>query len=233
MNKIKSVSVVIPALNEERAIGWVIKQIPVVELNKQGYDVEIVVVDNGSEDATADIARSHGARVVRQPIRGYGNAYKKGFIEAKGEVIVTGDGDMTYPFEVIPEIIERIEAGYDFINTDRLTNLKPGVMKITNLVGNRLLTWVVKLIYKCPYSDSQSGMWVFRRSIWPKLDVNSDGMSFSQEIKIEAHMRGFNCAEVCIDYRARAGETKLRIVKDGLENIYHLIKMRKKYSKPK
>ena len=107
MNKI---SIVIPAFNEEQGIGSVIKQVPVSSLNASGYEVEIIVVDNASTDHTADVARSHGAFVVYQPLRGYGNAYKAGFNNATGDIIVTGDADMTYPFDMALSLIEKLET---------------------------------------------------------------------------------------------------------------------------
>jgi len=83
-SNIKKITVVIPALNEEQAIGSVIKEIPINELKKMGYEVEIMVIDNGSKDKTRYIANSHRAKVIVQPIKGYGNAYKAGFANATG-----------------------------------------------------------------------------------------------------------------------------------------------------
>src|SRR5665213_601864 len=103
----KTLSVVIPALNEEIAIGRVIKDIPIEILNKMGYNVEILVIDNGSKDKTPFIAREHGAKVIIQPIRGYGNAYKAGFANATGDIIATGDADLTYPFSILPAAIKK------------------------------------------------------------------------------------------------------------------------------
>ena len=94
----KKITVVIPALNEEQAIGSVIKEIPTNELKKMGYRVEIMVIDNGSKDKTKYIAHDNGAKVIVQPIKGYGNAYKAGFANATGDIIATGDADLTYPF---------------------------------------------------------------------------------------------------------------------------------------
>src|ERR1700689_4816107 len=102
------ISIVIPALNEEAGIRGVIGQIPVKKLQNMNHHVEILVVDNGSTDRTAEFARRGGARVVFQPLRGYGNAYKAGFANATGDVIATGDADMTYPFDKLPEILKRM-----------------------------------------------------------------------------------------------------------------------------
>jgi len=226
-SNIKKITVVIPALNEEQAIGSVIKEIPINELKKMGYEVEIMVIDNGSKDKTRYVANSHRAKVIVQPIKGYGNAYKAGFANATGDIIATGDADLTYPFGDLPKIIKKMEdENLDFITTDRLTNLQPGVMSRTHYYGNLLFQFISKTLFGLPCKDSQSGMWIFKRSIWPKLNVKSSGMPFSQELKIEAYKNGFKCAEVPIIYRARVGEVKLSTLKDGLGNMLQLINKR-------
>jgi hypothetical protein len=118
------------------------------------------------------------------------------------------------------------DENLDFITTDRLTNLQPGVMSRTNYFGNLLLQLITKILFGLPCKDSQSGMWIFKRSIWSKLNVKSSGMPFSQELKIEAYKKGFKCAEVPIAYRTRVGEVKLITFKDGFGNMLHLIKKR-------
>jgi len=226
-SNIKKITVVIPALNEEQAIGSVVDEIPIDKLKKMGYGVEIMVIDNGSKDKTRYIANNRGAKVIIQPIKGYGNAYKAGFANATGNIIATGDADLTYPFGDLPKIIKKMEdENLDFITTDRLTNLQPGVMSRTHYYGNLMFQFMTKTLFWLPCKDSQSGMWIFKRSIWPKLNVKSSGMPFSQELKIEAYRNGLKCAEVPIIYRARIGEVKLSTLKDGLGNMIHLIKKR-------
>ncbi|HYT40967.1 MAG TPA: glycosyltransferase family 2 protein [Methylomirabilota bacterium] len=223
----KKITVVIPALNEEQGIGHVLKEIPVSRLTNMGYETEVLVIDNGSKDKTRYIARQYGATVIIQPIRGYGNAYKAGFANASGDIIATGDADVTYPFEDLPEILEKMEKeDLDFISTNRLKHVNPEVMTPSHILGNRLLTTITKVLFNLPFVDSQSGMWVFRREIWDELDVRSSGMSFSQELKIEAHIRGFKCAEVPIKYRIRAGNAKLNTMKDGTKVMFQIFHKR-------
>ncbi len=222
--QLKTLTIVIPALNEEKGIGPVIREIPLEKLEQIGYKTEILVIDNYSTDDTGKIAKDHGATVFVMPIRGYGNAYKAGFANASGDVIATGDADQTYPLDMLPEILLRMEReDLDFINTDRLTNLNTETMSASHRFGNRVLTLLTKLLFKWPYKDSQSGMWIFKRSIWKQLNVTSSGMPFSQELKIEAHIKGFKCAEIPIEYRMRAGKEKLNTLKDGFGNVSHLI----------
>ena len=223
----KTLSIVIPALNEEEGIGPVLNEIPIKELKAMGYAVEVLVIDNGSTDNTKRIAQSHGATVIVQPVRGYGNAYKAGFANASGEVIATGDADLTYPFSDIPKILALMEKeDYEFINTDRLSSLTPEAMLKTHVFGNKVLTMITKVLFNSPFKDSQSGMWVFRHHVWDNLRVKSSGMPFSQELKMEAFMKKFRCAEVQIKYRHRAGVVKLNSIKDAVGNVTHLFKKR-------
>jgi glycosyltransferase involved in cell wall biosynthesis len=222
--KQKSISVVIPALNEEEAIKTVIKEIPVNKIKKMGYKVEILIVDNGSTDKTGHIAKKNGATVFVQPVRGYGNAYKAGFANAHSDIIITGDADCTYPFEDIPRFLKIMEEeNLDFINTDRLTTVTKEAMHTSHIFGNWFLATIMRTLWRgIPFKDSQSGMWIFKKEIWNKLHVKSCGMPFSQELKIEAYKKGFKCKEVIIDYRARVGEVKLDGWKDAVRNTTHL-----------
>ena len=225
--RFKKITIVIPALNEEQAIGPVIKEVPIDELKRMGYVVEIMVIDNGSTDKTRYIANNHGAKVIVQPIKGYGNAYKAGFANATGDIIATGDADLTYPFGDLPKIIKKMEdEDLDFITTDRLTNLQPGSMSRSHYFGNIGFRSITKVLFGLPFKDSWSGMWIFKRSIWSKLNVKSSGMPLSLELKIEAYKKGFKCAEVPIVYRARMGETKLNTLKDGIGSIFYLLNKR-------
>ncbi|MCK4649616.1 glycosyltransferase family 2 protein [Candidatus Pacearchaeota archaeon] len=224
MAKKKKITVVIPALNEEEAVASVIKEVPISKIKAMGYDVEIMIVDNGSTDKTGHIAKKNGATVFVQPVRGYGNAYKAGFANSHGDIIITGDADCTYPFEDIPKFLKIIEKeNIDFISTDRLTNLRPGVMHWTHQFGNWFLATICRCLWRgFPFHDSQSGMWIFKKKIWSKLNVKASGMPFSQALKIEAFQKGFKCKEVPIDYRVRVGEVKLDGWKDAVKNTVHL-----------
>ena len=217
-------TVIIPALNEEKAICKVIKSIPIDKLKAIGYNTEILIVDNGSTDKTKSLAHKNGAIVFVQPVRGYGNAYKAGFANAEGDVIATGDADCTYPFDILPEILLKMEREkLDFISTNRLHNVHKENMHWTHRFGNWFLETICKMLWRgYPFNDSQSGMWIFKSKIWPKLHVKSSGMPFSQELKIEVFKKGFKCAEVDINYGARVGEVKLRGLRDAIGNTVHL-----------
>lgn len=225
-NKTK-ISVVIPAFNEEEGIASVIGLVPVAELHGLGYETEIIVVDNGSTDRTADLARERGARIIPQPVRGYGNAYQAGFANATGDIIATGDADMTYPLDALPELLAEFDkAKADFSSMDRLSRLNPEAMTLVHLFGNWLLSATTRILFNWPFRDSQSGMWIFKRSILKHLDMRSGGMPFSQELKIEAYIRGFTCIELPIEYRPRVGKVKLNAIKDGVRNLTQLFAKR-------
>jgi glycosyltransferase involved in cell wall biosynthesis len=216
------ISIVIPALNEEGLVGNTIKMVPVDKLREKGLDVEIVVVDNASTDNTAQEAREAGARVVYGEKRGYGNAYLKGFSEAKGDIIVMGDADGTYPFETTYEFIQPILKGEaDFVMGSRLKgNIHKGAMPaLHKYVGNPFLTWILNVLFKAGISDAHCGMRAIKKDTLEKLDLKSSGMEFASEMVIEAARKNVRIAEIPIDYYPRKGESKLSSFSDGWRHL--------------
>ncbi len=210
------ISVVIPTMNEGKTIGTVIEGLKY--LNPK----EIIVVDTDSRDDTRDIAAKLGAIVIEEPRRGYGRAYKTGLSRCSGDIIVCMDGDGTYPAEVIEPIIRLLFInGVDFISCDRMTLRTPHSYTTLHLVGNKILNRTIAILYGFRLYDSQSGMWVFRREILERTREMSDGMSFSQEIKIEAMRKG-TLIEVPIRYGIRLTKPKLNTWKDGFSNLFQL-----------
>lgn len=189
---------------------------------------EVIVVDNNSTDRTADVAESLGARVIREHVRGYGRAYKKGFSVATGDVIITLDGDHSYPPDAISYLLEaflHLEA--DFLNASRFPVRDREAMSFKHKFGNFVLSVAMSLLYFRWVRDSQSGMWVFRRSILEGMSLTSDGMAFSEEIKIEALKSSrVRFAEISIQYSSRLGEIKLNPWRDGFYNLWFLVKKR-------
>jgi glycosyltransferase involved in cell wall biosynthesis len=221
-------SIVIPAMNEEEGIGDTLDIIPHKELEEMGYTTEVIVVDGESRDRTRDIAREKGARVIIEPRKGYGRAYKTGFDAAKGELVATGDADTTYPFDKLPEYIRLFERErLDFLTGNRFGKLQPGAMSAKHKFGNWVLSTTQRALFLVDVKDSQSGMWLFKRSILPRLKITSDGMPMSEEIKIEAFTKeDLRCREVPIEYRVRVGDVKLSSYKDGYRNMKFLFKKR-------
>lgn len=221
-------SVVIPTLNEEEGIGPTLDGIPREAIAQAGYELEMLIVDGNSKDRTRDIAAAKGARVVVEPRKGYGRAYKTGFEQARGDIIVTADADTTYPVDHIPQLLELLEREkLDFITGNRFGKMLPGAMSAKHKFGNWVLSTTGRVLFFVDVRDSQSGMWVFRREVLGKVRLTSDGMPLSEEIKIEAFRRkDLRCREVPIEYRPRVGEVKLASWKDGWRNISFLWKKR-------
>lgn len=222
------ISIVIPALNEEQGIEKTLHAIPKSQLEDMGYDVQILVVDNGSTDRTSEVAKKAGSEVIFEPRRGYGRAYKTGFANGKGEIIVTADADSSYPMEDITRLVRILEdEDLDFITTDRLSSMDGDAMSSFHRAGNRLLSFITRFLFGINIKDSQSGMWAFRKNILDKLLIRSNGMSFSEELKIEAcYYGGCSWKELPIYYKARVGKVKLRPLQDSFQNIFHLVRKR-------
>ncbi|MDP2653959.1 MAG: glycosyltransferase family 2 protein [Candidatus Omnitrophota bacterium] len=215
-----TVSLVIPCLNEEKAIARLLQERP-------DFIDEVIVVDNGSEDLTAQVARENGARVVPEPRRGYGMAYQAGLPKATGDVIITMDGDGTYPLADIPKMLSLVlQEGYDFVSGCRFPLKQQASMPRVNQWANRVSLWFVHRFLPVGFKDLQSGMWVFRRKILPEILPANPGMGFSQEIKINAYLNPrVKCGEVHIDYSQRIGLSKFHRFKDGLQCLGGLLKM--------
>jgi len=221
MYKDLQITVIIPCLNEEQGVEKVLRRMP-------DFIDEVIVVDNGSTDGTSTVAQSLGAKVIREEVRGYGRAYKRGFQQATGDVIITLDGDHSYPVDAISYLLEaflHLEA--DFLNASRFPVRDRHAMSFKHKFGNLVLSVAMSILYLHWVRDSQSGMWVFRRSILEEMDLTSDGMAFSEEIKIEALKNSrVRFRELSIQYSSRLGEIKLNPWRDGFHNLFFLVKKR-------
>lgn len=221
MYKGHSITVIIPCLNEEQGIEKVLRRLP-------DFVDQTIVVDNGSTDRTSDVAQSLGAEVIREEVRGYGRAYKKGFSKATGAIIVTLDGDHSYPADAISYLLEAfLHLEVDFLNASRFPVKDRRAMSLKHHLGNLVLSLAMSVLYFRWVRDSQSGMWVFRRSVLEDMKLESDGMAFSEEIKIEALKSSrVRFRELSIQYTSRLGEIKLNPWRDGFHNLYFLVKKR-------
>lgn len=235
-------SLVIPTLNEAGSIGHVVRTFRVAaeEANRTLFatdplEWEILVVDGASSDGTAQVAEEAGARVITERRKGYGRAYKTGFAAAHGEVIATSDGDATYPVEEIPKLVRQLlDGGVDFLTGNRMAYLNRKAMTTEHRIGNRVLNTFLRIAYHRYFRgvaggtlvDSQSGFWVFRRSVLDRVSLTQDGMAFSEEMKIEVLLRGLKVVEVPIHYGERWGSPKLSSWRDGIGNLLFLFRKR-------
>lgn len=215
------VSIVMPCLNEEKAIGACIEKIQraFATANING---EIIICDNGSTDNSVTIAKNMGVRVVHQPIRGYGNAYLKGFASAKGSYLIMGDADDTYDFSLIPEFLNKlINERYDFISGSRyIEGFEDNSMPLLHrFLGNPVLTLILNSLFKTAYTDVYCGFRGFSRKAYDLIKPISPGMEFNLELAINAGLAGLKIGEIPIRLYPRKGESKLRTLRDGWRSL--------------
>jgi glycosyltransferase involved in cell wall biosynthesis len=221
MYKGQSITVIIPCLNEEQGIEKVLRAMP-------EFVDEVIVVDNNSTDRTSAVAAALGAKVIREEVRGYGRSYKRGFAQATGDLIITLDGDHSYPVDALSYLIEAfLHLEVDFLNASRFPVRDARAMSLKHKFGNLVLSLAMTMLFFRWVRDSQSGMWVLRRSIIKEMKLESDGMAFSEEIKIEALRNPrIRFGEISIQYSSRLGEKKLNPWRDGIRNLTFLAKKR-------
>ena len=217
------VSVVIPCLNEADSIERCVERAREA-LDHQGWEGEVVVADNGSDDGSPNLATRAGAVVVHEPRRGYGSAYLAGFAAARGKYIVMADADLTYDFADIPRFVEKLDAGADLVMGNRMRGIQPGAMPwLHRYVGNPALTGILNLFFRTGVRDAHCGMRAVRREALPRLDLRTTGMEFASEMVIRAGKERLAIEEIPIHYHPREGESKLSSFRDGWRHLRFLL----------
>jgi glycosyltransferase involved in cell wall biosynthesis len=217
------VSVVIPCLNEEENVERCVLA-AIEALRAADLAGEVIVVDNASEDRSAEIAAAAGARVISERRRGYGSAYLAGFAAARGTYIVMADADLTYDFNEIPNFVAKLVDGAQLVMGNRMDNIKPGAMPwLHRYIGNPLLTGVLNLFFRTGVRDAHCGMRALRTDVLPTLDLRTTGMEFASEMVIRAAKEKLAIAEVDIEYHPRGGESKLSSFRDGWRHLRFLL----------
>jgi glycosyltransferase involved in cell wall biosynthesis len=217
------VSVVIPCLNEEENVERCVHS-AIEALRSASLAGEVIVVDNNSDDRSAEIALAAGACVISEPRRGYGSAYLAGFAAAQGTYIVMADADLTYDFDEIPNFVAKLESGAQLVMGNRMDNIKPGAMPwLHRYIGNPLLTGVLNLFFRTGVRDAHCGMRALRRDVLGTLDLRTTGMEFASEMVIRAAKENLAIAEVDIEYHPRGGESKLSSFRDGWRHLRFLL----------
>ena len=221
------ISVILPTINEEEGIGPTLDAINKKAFDENNWELELIIVDGNSKDKTKEIAWNKGAKIIVEPRKGYGRAYKTGMPQATGDIIVTGDADATYPFDHIHKYVKQLlNEDLDFITTDRFAKLHHGSMSVKHYFGNTILNWTMRILFLMSVHDSQSGMWIFRKKALEKvqpIEEFNDGMPFSEEIKIEMFTnKQVKTKEIPSMLRAREGEVKIESFSDGIKNLKFL-----------
>lgn len=212
-----SVTILLPAKNEEDGIEATFAELPVARLIDLGYPVDILVADGRSRDRTRDVAVRNGARVVQQLGTGKGRAVRAALLHAKGEYVVMLDADATYPARAIPAFVATLDEGYDVVMGSRFRgHIERGAMKAVNRFGNRSLSALATTLYGRRCTDVCTGMWAFRRETMRTLDLTSTHFEIEAEMFARAARGGLRIAELPICYSRREGVTKLGSVADGL-----------------
>ncbi len=217
------ISVVIPAFNEQGAIHHTVEEIRSIleSMNIDGY--EIIVVNDGSTDATGDEAREVGAKVVNHPHNvGYGKSLKSGILAAQNDAIVITDADLTYPFDQFPKLYEEYKKGFDMVVGRRTgKHVNPSIFKSPL---RRILRFLVEFTAGRKIPDINSGLRIFsKKSIVPYFNHLCDTFSFTTSLTLAYMMTGLFVSYIDIPYAKRHGTTKVRLFRDSLRTLQFIL----------
>jgi glycosyltransferase involved in cell wall biosynthesis len=220
------ITIILPCLNEAETLPRCIQKSQ-KSISKSGFSGEVLVSDNGSTDGSQQIAISMGARLVEVEEKGYGAALLGAIGEANSDYIVMGDADDSYALDDIEEFIKKLDDGYDLVMGNRfLGGIEPGAMPwLHKHVGNPLLSWLGRLLFKVPIRDFHCGLRAFRADSILSLNLKAIGMEFASEMVVKASLNGLKIAEVPTtlkpDGRSRAPH--LRTWRDGWRHLVFLL----------
>jgi glycosyltransferase involved in cell wall biosynthesis len=222
MYKGRLITVMVPCVHTPSNIDRVLSSIP------SFVDEVIVIVDAISRDHTAGLAGADRTKVIAEDIHGSGSAYINGIMQAKGEIIVSLDPDHMFPVDSISYLLEvLLRSDVRFVSASRFLLGNKNAMSFKFRLGNRILSLILSLLYLRWVSDSQSGVWVFERSILDEINLIGDMLVLCEELKIEAIRNpkiGF--MEIFLEFSNLSGEKKLRPYSDGMHNLLFMIRKR-------
>ena len=220
------VSAIIPCLNEERTLGICVSK-ALDAFARRGIKGEVVIGDNGSTDKSVEIAEALGARVVHQPVKGYGAAISAAASAARGKYLIMADADDSYDWSQLDQFIDALEDGAELVMGNRFAGgIEPGAMPpLHRYLGNPVLSAVARWLHRSPIRDFHCGMRGFRREAFAKMGARSPGMEFASEMVINAHRVGLDIREVPVklypDKRDRPPH--LRSFRDGWRHLRLII----------
>jgi glycosyltransferase involved in cell wall biosynthesis len=223
------VTILMPCLNEAETLADCIAAAQ-RGLSNAGVEGEILIADNGSTDGSQDIARKLGARVVDVPEKGYGNALRHGMDAAHGRFLIMGDSDLSYDFAEIKPFVEKLRAGADLVMGCRMPagggKIIPGAMPWKHRwIGNPALTFIGRLLFRCPAHDFHCGLRALTKDAFHKMDLRTTGMEFASEMVIKASLRGLRIEEVPITLHkdGRSRPPHLRSWRDGWRHLRFML----------
>jgi len=210
------VSIILPCLNEAETVAACVSD-ALSWLQESNTPGEVVVVDNGSSDGSAELAAAAGARVITEPRRGKGHAVRRGIEGTSGEYIVLADADGTYDLRHLEPLVEPLRNGYDMVIGNRLRGaMEPGSMpRVHRYLGNPLFSVAISLIAGQRFGDCLSGLRAFRREPWFVMAPQAAGFELESEMCLRAGRHRLRVAEVPVAYATRQARSKLRGLTHG------------------
>lgn len=211
-----------PCLNEGETLGLCISKATEC-FRRLGINGQVVVADNGSTDRSVEIAEQLGAKVVHQPVKGYGAALMAGIEAADGEIIVIGDSDDSYDWSDIGPFILRIQEGHDLVMGNRFKGgIEQGAMPpLHRYLGNPVLSLIARVVCRAPVGDFHCGMRAFTKAAYRQMGLMTLGMEFASEMVVNAARNGLRITEIPIrlfpDKRSRPPH--LRSFRDGWRHL--------------
>lgn len=216
-------SVVLPCRNEEKGLGFCLATIREM-FEKHKIRGEIIVSDS-STDASPEIAKKFGARLVKHDKIGYGQAYQEGFKVAKGKYVFLADADGTYNFKEIPRFLKYLKQGYDFVIGNRFGGkIEKGAMSWSHhYLGNPLLSFLLRTFFKTNLKDCHCGLRAVSRKALRDLRLRTTGMEFASEMIVKALRKNLKIKELPIDYYRRKGRSKLKSFRDAWKHLRFML----------
>jgi dolichol-phosphate mannosyltransferase len=227
----RRVTIVLPAKDEEAAIGHTLRALPLSTLATMGFESEVFVLDGRSTDRTADIAREWGARVVADREPGKGAALRNARPHFGGDYVVMLDADGTYAADAIPRVVARLAfGGADAVMGRRVP--QEGAMSRLHEAGNSLLSVGASVLYGRACPDLCTGLWGFRAEAFRRLDLQARGFELEADLFAQSSRLGLRIQQVRTDYLPRHGRAKLAGGPDGLRIGWWLLRSRFRSARP-
>ena len=227
----KSLCIIIPCFNEQDSISFCLKKIKQF-LEKENIEkTEVIVVDNGSTDKTAEISRKHGAKVITEKRKGYGNAVKTGMKNTTCEYVAVADGDDSYDFTELDKFIQKAREGYEFIQGCRFEKYGGKIMHgampfLHRYIGNPFLSFMTKLFFGIKANDVYCGFRMYKRFIYDKNFYFSTGMEFNIESVIKLYQSTTKYVEIPITLhkdKRKTSTSHMRTFADGVKTLKFIL----------